>query len=34
MLTADGKAVRFYESMGFSLAGNTVPMWVYSGNEH
>jgi GNAT superfamily N-acetyltransferase len=34
MLTADGEAVLFYESMGFSRAGKTVPMWVYSGNEH
>ena len=34
MLTADGEAVLFYESMGFSRAGKTVPMWVYSGTEH
>jgi GNAT superfamily N-acetyltransferase len=34
MLTADGDAVAFYESMGFSRAGKTVPMWVYSGTEH
>ena len=34
MLTADGNAIAFYESMGFSRAGKTVPMWVYAGNEH
>ena len=34
MLTADGDAVKFYESMGFARAGSTVPMWVYAGNEH
>jgi GNAT superfamily N-acetyltransferase len=34
MLTADGDAIAFYESMGFSRAGRTVPMWVYSGTEH
>jgi GNAT superfamily N-acetyltransferase len=34
MLTADGEAVRFYESLGFSRAGRTVPMWVYAGTEH
>jgi|SRR5690606_135665 len=34
MLTADGNAVRFYEAMGFSRAGQTVPMWIYSGTDH
>ena len=34
MLTADGDAMTFYESMGFSRAGKTVPMWVYAGTEH
>jgi len=34
MLTADGDAIAFYESMGFSRAGRTVPMWVYAGTEH
>lgn len=34
MLTADGDAVAFYEAMGFSRAGRTVPMWIYAGNEH
>ncbi|MEM1406724.1 MAG: GNAT family N-acetyltransferase [Bacteroidota bacterium] len=34
MLTADGKAIDFYSKMGFQTAGNTVPMWIYDGNEH
>lgn len=34
MLTADGDAVAFYRSMGFTRAGSTVPMWVYAGTEH
>lgn len=34
MLTADGKAVEFYEAMGFERAGKTEPMWIYAGNEH
>ncbi|MFT4190589.1 MAG: GNAT family N-acetyltransferase [Comamonas sp.] len=34
MLTADGDAVKFYEAMGFSRAGRTVPMWIYSGTDH
>ncbi len=34
MLTADGDAIKFYESMGFVRAGNTAPMWIYAGNEH
>ncbi len=34
MLTADGKAVPFYEKMGFERAGQTVPMWVYAGKDH
>lgn len=34
MLTADGDAVAFYQAMGFSRAGNTVPMWIYAGTEH
>lgn len=34
MLTADGDAVQFYEAMGFSRAGRTVPMWIYSGTDH
>ena len=34
MLTADGKAVKFYEQLGFSRAGQTKSMWIYSGTEH
>ncbi|WP_434341512.1 GNAT family N-acetyltransferase [Motilimonas cestriensis] len=34
MLTADGKAIEFYQSMGFERAGQTEPMWVYAGDEH
>lgn len=34
MLTADGDAVQFYESLGFARAGRTVSMWVYSGTDH
>lgn len=34
MLTADGKAIEFYKTVGFERAGKTEPMWVYSGNEH
>lgn len=34
MLTADGNAISFYESLGFSRAGKTEPMWIYFGTEH
>lgn len=34
MLTADGKAIDFYEKVGFERAGETQPMWIYNGNEH
>ena len=34
MLTADGKAIQFYESLGFERAGKTEPMWIYAGTEH
>lgn len=34
MLTADGKAIEFYESMGFVRAGKTESMWIYAGTEH
>ncbi|MGK5056860.1 GNAT family N-acetyltransferase [Janthinobacterium sp. LB2P49] len=34
MLTADGKAIEFYESVGFVRAGKTEPMWIYAGDEH
>jgi len=34
MLTADRKSVAFYQKMGFSRAGDTLPMWIYQGDEH
>ncbi len=34
MLTADGRAIEFYRSMGFVRAGKTEPMWIYAGDEH
>lgn len=34
MLTADGDAIDFYKSLGFSRAGKTEPMWIYDGSEH
>lgn len=34
ILTADGESVEFYKKMGFTKAGDTVPMWKYSGDEH
>lgn len=34
MLTADGDAVQFYASLGFTRAGETQPMWIYAGTEH
>ena len=34
MLAADGAAVDFYKSLGFSRAGKTEPMWIYGGTEH
>lgn len=34
MLTADGRAIDFYKKVGFEKAGQTMPMWIYRGNEH
>lgn len=34
MLTADGEAQAFYERLGFTRAGRTVPMWIYAGQDH
>lgn len=34
MLTADGRAIEFYKKAGFVRAGQTEPMWIYSGDEH
>ena len=33
-LTADGKAIDFYEKCGFETAGSTQSMWIYQGDEH
>ena len=34
MLTADGRAIAFYEKVGFVRAGETESMWIYQGGEH
>ena len=34
MLTADGEAVKFYKTLGFTRAGNTESMWIYAGDDH
>jgi GNAT superfamily N-acetyltransferase len=34
MLTADAHSIGFYEKCGFERAGQTKPMWIYSGQEH
>ncbi|MES9852437.1 MAG: GNAT family N-acetyltransferase [Candidatus Thiodiazotropha sp. L084R] len=34
MLTADIKAIEFYKTVGFELAGNTQSMWIYDGKDH
>jgi hypothetical protein len=34
VLIADGEACKFYQALGFVRAGNTEPMWIYSGDEH
>ncbi len=34
MLTADGRAIEFYQKNGFERAGKTEPMWIYKGDEH
>lgn len=34
MLVADGKAIEFYEKVGFERAGQTESMWIYKGKEH
>lgn len=34
MLTADQQAVEFYKKVGFQKAGDTIPMWIYAGDEH
>lgn len=34
ILVADGKAADFYAKIGFKIAGQTKPMWIYDGNDH
>ncbi len=34
MLVADGDAIEFYRSIGFTLAGRTQSMWIYGGSDH
>ncbi len=34
ILVADGKAIEFYEKIGFVKAGKTQAMWIYKGKEH
>lgn len=34
MITADCKAIEFYQALGFSQAGETQSMWIYDGNDH
>ena len=34
MLVADGRAVDFYQRLGFKRAGKTEPMWIYAGHDH
>ncbi|MET2984940.1 GNAT family N-acetyltransferase [Aureibaculum conchae] len=34
ILTADNKAIDFYQKVGFVEAGETASMWIYKGDEH
>ncbi len=34
MLVADGDAIEFYLSLGFTPAGRTQSMWIYGGSDH
>ena len=34
ILVSDQAAIEFYKSCGFSKAGQTVPMWIYEGDDH
>lgn len=34
MLVADKDSLEFYEKVGFTKAGDTTAMWIYSGNDH
>jgi GNAT superfamily N-acetyltransferase len=34
MLAVDSRAMGFYKKCGFERAGQTDPMWIYSGGDH
>ena len=34
VLVSDASAVNFYRRCGFTRAGDTEPMWIYSGQDH
>ena len=34
ILVADGKAIDFYKSCGFTKAGSCEPLWIYEGHDH
>lgn len=34
VLVADGRAVEFYQRLGFTRAGATEPLWIFDGHEH
>ena len=34
MLVADGDAIEFYRSLGFTPAGRTQSMWIYGWSDH
>jgi ribosomal protein S18 acetylase RimI-like enzyme len=34
VLIADGRAIEFYRKLGFTRAGRTEPMWIYTGHDH
>ncbi len=34
ILSADGRAIEFYQKCGFTRAGKTEPMWIYAGSDH
>src|SRR5262245_53151087 len=33
-LIADGRAIAFYQRLGFVRAGRTEPLWIFDGHEH
>jgi GNAT superfamily N-acetyltransferase len=34
ILVSDGRTEDFYRKCGFERASDTVPMWIYQGNDH